>query len=50
MMDHFSSVFGNLIFLKPVLPKPNLIVYDLKLKGFVLGNSMEKKETVDDLG
>ena len=49
MMDHFSSVFGNLIFLKPVLPKPNLIVYDLNLKGFVLGNSMEKKETVDDL-
>ncbi|GAH84891.1 unnamed protein product, partial [marine sediment metagenome] len=25
------------------------IVYDFKLKGFVLGNSMEKKETVDDL-
>jgi len=49
MMDHFSSAFGNLIFLKPVLPKPNLIVYDLNLKGFVLGNSMEKKETVDDL-
>jgi len=49
MMDHFSSVFGNLIYLKPIFPKPNLILYDLNLKGFVLGNSMEKKETVDDL-
>ena len=49
MMDHFNSVFGNLIFLKPETPKPNLIVYNFKLIGFVLGNSKEKKETVDDL-
>lgn len=49
MMDHFTSVFGNLIFLKPETPKPNLVVYNFTLEGFVLGNSKEKKETVDDL-
>jgi len=49
MMDHFTSVFGNLIFLKPKESKPQLKTYDLILNGFVLGNSMEKKATVDDL-
>lgn len=49
MMDHFTSVFGNLIFLKPEIPKPYLFVYNLPLDGFVLGNSKEKKATVDDL-
>ena len=49
MMDHFNSVFGNLIFLKPEIPKPNLFVYNLIFKGFVLGNSKEKKLTVEDL-
>ena len=49
MMDHFNSVFGNLIFLKPKIPKPNLFIYNLPLEGFVLGNSKEKKATVDDL-
>ena len=49
MMDHFTSVFGSLIFLKPEIPKPNLFVYNLLLDGFVLGNSKEKKATVDDL-
>jgi len=49
MMDHFTSVFGNLIFLKPEGPNPQLKTYDLTLDGFVLGNSMEKKATVDDL-
>ncbi len=49
MMDHFTSVFGNLIFLKPKKSKPQLKTYDLTLNGFVLGNSMEKKATVDDL-
>lgn len=49
MMDHFNSVFGNLIFLKPKIPKPNLFVYTLPLAGFVLGNSKEKKATVEDL-
>lgn len=49
MMDHFSSVYGNLIYLKPNNLKPNLTTYDLKLDGFVLGNSLEKKDTVEDL-
>jgi len=49
MMDHFASTFGNLIYLKPILAKPDLIHYKVKLNGFILGNSMEKKETVDDL-
>lgn len=49
MMDHFCSVFGNLIYLIPALPEPNLITYNLNLEGIVLGNSFEKKQTVDDL-
>jgi len=49
MMDHFTSAFGNLIFLKPEELKPKLKTYDFALDGFVLGNSMEKKATVDDL-
>jgi galactokinase len=49
MMDHFTSVFGNLIFLKPEESKPQIKTYDLTLDGFVLGNSLEKKATVDDL-
>lgn len=49
MMDHFTSVFGNVIFLRPEVPKPHLFIYDLPLDGFVLGNSNENKETVDDL-
>jgi len=49
MMDHFTSVFGKLISLKPEEPKPKLKTYDFTLDGFVLGNSMEKKATIDDL-
>jgi galactokinase len=49
MMDHFSAIYGNLIYLEQVKPIPNLLPYDLKLNGFILGNSLEKKNTVDDL-
>jgi len=49
MMDHFCSVFGNLIYLGSANLTPNLITYNLDLDGFVLGDSQEKKETVDDL-
>ncbi|MFX0056938.1 MAG: mevalonate kinase [Candidatus Hodarchaeota archaeon] len=49
IMDHFCSVYGDLIFLNPFLPKPNLINYNLNLDGFILGNSLENKATVDDL-
>jgi galactokinase len=49
MMDHFSSVFGKLIILKSQIPEPILNFYDLSLEGFILGNSMERKSTVEDL-
>ena len=49
MMDHFTSVFGKLIFLKSQIPQPLLNFYDMSLEGFILGNSMEKKSTVEDL-
>ena len=49
MMDHFSSVFGKLIYLRSQFPEPFLNFYDLSLEGFILGNSMEKKSTVEDL-
>ena len=49
MMDHFSSVFGKLIFLQEQVQKPSLNFYNFSLNGFILGNSMEHKSTVDDL-
>ncbi len=49
MMDHFTAAFGKLIYLEQINSKPNLTTFDLSLKGFVLGNSLEKKSTVEDL-
>jgi galactokinase len=49
MMDHFSATFGNLIYLEQTLSDPNLTRFDLLLDGFILGNSLEKKSTVEDL-
>ncbi|MHA1107241.1 MAG: mevalonate kinase family protein [Promethearchaeota archaeon] len=49
MMDHFTSTFGKLIYLEQTTSSPNLITFDLSLNGFVLGNSLEKKSTVEDL-
>ena len=49
MMDHFNASYGNIIYLKPSIPNPDLINYNLNLDGFVLGDSMMKKDTVDDL-
>ncbi len=49
MMDHFTSVYGNLIYLEPGQFRPKVINKNTKLDGFVLGNSLEKKETVEDL-
>lgn len=49
MMDHYTAAYGNLLHLTPSLPNPNLINYDLMLKGFVLGDLLEKKSTVEDL-
>ena len=49
IMDHFTSVYGNLIYLEPNQFRPEVINKNVKLDGFVLGNSLEKKETVEDL-
>lgn len=48
-MDFFSSVFGNIIYLDSSTPKSIVEQYNLTLDGFVLGDSLEKKDTVDDL-
>lgn len=49
MMDHYSSIYGNLIYLEPKFPRPNFISINEKIDGFVLGNSLEKKDTVENL-
>ena len=49
MMDHYTSIYGNLVYLEPILPRPTFMAANVELEGFVLGNSLEKKETVDDL-
>lgn len=48
-MDHFTSVYGGIIHLEPKENRPEVLNKKIKLDGFVLGNSLEKKETVDDL-
>ncbi len=49
MMDHFTSAYGNLIYLQPRRSRPKVINKNIKIEGFVLGDSLEKKETVEDL-
>jgi galactokinase len=49
MMDHFTSVFGNLIYLDLKSTRVKLHHYDLDLEGFILGDSLERKNTVEDL-
>ena len=48
MMDHYSSIYGNLIYLESKGPNPYVIEMPYKFDGFVLGNSLEKKETVEE--
>ena len=48
-MDFFTSVYGDLIYLEPKEIMPYVLEIPLKLDGFVLGDSLEKKQTVDDL-
>ncbi|MFX0134526.1 MAG: mevalonate kinase [Candidatus Hodarchaeota archaeon] len=47
-MDHITSVFGNLLY---IMTKEQIFIENLnaKIKKVVLGDSMEKKTTVDDL-
>jgi len=49
MMDHYTSIYGNILYLEPVLPRPSFMPTNIQLEGFILGNSLEKKDTVDDL-
>ncbi len=48
-MDHFTSVYGSLIYLESKKNGLEVINKSINLDGFVLGNSLEKKETVEDL-
>ena len=49
MMDHFTSTFGNLIYLEPTSSPLKFISRNIKLDNFILGHSLEKKETIKDL-
>ncbi|MHA1147555.1 MAG: mevalonate kinase family protein [Promethearchaeota archaeon] len=49
MMDHYSSSYGNVIYLEPKPNQPHFIARNIEFTGFVLGNSLEKKETINDL-
>lgn len=48
-MDFFSSIYGNLLYLKFKKNKQEINNYRMKLEGFILGDSLQKKETVEDL-
>ncbi len=48
-MDFFTSCYGDFIYLEPDDTTPKIIEFHTKLDGFVLGNSLERKETVEDL-
>ncbi|TFG24812.1 MAG: GHMP kinase [Promethearchaeota archaeon] len=48
-MDFFTSIHGNVIYLEPKKQNDYVLEFPLKLEGFVLGDSLEKKQTVDDL-
>ncbi len=48
-MDFFSSVYGGLFYLDSKSLSPKIEKFNINLKGFVLGDSLEKKDTVQDL-
>ncbi len=48
-MDFYTSIYGDLIYLKPTEHLSEIIEIPMKLDGFVLGDSKEKKNTVEDL-
>ncbi|MFD1139643.1 mevalonate kinase [Larkinella insperata] len=49
MMDHYSTAIGDVIYLES---EPNIVIEELrpKLGAFVLGDSLEAKDTLDILG
>ena len=48
-MDFYTSIYGNIIYLQPSVGISDVIEIPLKLDGFVLGDSKEKKDTIEDL-
>ncbi len=48
-MDFYTSIYGNIIYLQPSEGISDVLEIPLKLDGFVLGDSKEKKDTVEDL-
>lgn len=48
-MDFYTSIYGDIIYLKPTESISKIIEIPMKLDGFVLGDSKEKKNTVEDL-
>ena len=48
-MDFFSSIYGNIVYLQSKEPNPRYKTYHKKLPGFILGDSLQKKNTVKDL-
>lgn len=48
-MDFYTSIYGDIIYLKPIESISEVIEIPMKLDGFVLGDSKEKKDTVEDL-
>ena len=48
-MDFYTSIYGDIIYLKPAERSTKIFEIPMKLDGFVLGDSKEKKNTVEDL-
>lgn len=48
-MDFFSSVFGNILYLGSNRAEPAVKKYKFQLDGFILGDSLQKKDTVEDI-
>ena len=48
-MDFYTSIYGDIIYLQPSEGITEVIEIPLKLDGFVLGDSKQKKDTVEDL-
>ena len=49
MMDHYTSSFGNIIYINFEKKDPKFDLLDIPLTGFVLGDTLAKKETLQTL-
>jgi len=48
-MDFFSSIYGYIPYINPRNDNPYLREYEIRFEGFILGDSHEKKNTINDL-